>query len=162
MALVSTGYWMTMSIVDTGDQRSNIEFQMTAPDAATAATDAATILAATQAIIDGVVAGYNYGLRFAEDALVLPPGNVQVQNKASLTIQLTTANKKANRQVPTPTIGIFTDTTGPGSNIVDTTDAAILAWVALFEAGNECLLSDGEVAESLVSGKRIHARSNFG
>ncbi len=162
MALVSTGYWLTVGIADAGAQVSTLEFQMTAPDAATAATDAATILAATNAVTDGVVVGYSIQERFEEDALVYPSGGEEIQNKASLTILLSGGSKRANRKIPAPTIGIFTDISGPGRNVVDVSDAAILAWVALFETGNEALLSDGEVADRLLAGKRVHAKSNFG
>ena len=161
MALVSQGYWMTITLADAGDNRSTIEFQMTAPDAATAATDAATILANTQAITDSVVAGYSYGLRFGEDALSLPAG-VQNANKASLTFALASPNKKANRRIPGATIGIFVAAVGQGENIVDIADPALLTWSQMFETGGECLMSDGEVSQTLLAGKRVHAKTRIG
>lgn len=163
MAIVSLGYWMTISLADAGGNISTIEFQMTAPDAATAATDAATILANTQAITDSVVSGYQYGLRFGEDdlAAVLPAG-VQNANKASLTFALAAGNKKANRRVPGATIGIFQAPTGQGENLVDPLDPALVTWATMFESGNECLMSDGEVSSGLLGGKRVHAKTRIG
>ena len=162
MALVSTGYWMTVTIADAGAQTSTITFQMTAPDAATADTDAVAILANTNAITDGVIVGYSIQQRFEENAIVYPSGGEEVQNKVSFTFLLAGRNKRANRKVPAPTIGIFDDISGPGRNVVDTTDANVVAFATMFEAGNECLLSDGESVDRLLSGKRIHAKSNFG
>lgn len=162
MALVSTGYWMTVTIADAGADTSTLTFQMTAPDAATAATDSATVLAALNAITDGIIFGYSLQERFEENNVIYPSGGEEVENKVSFTFLLANSNKRANRKIPAPTIGIFDDISGPGRNVVDSTDADVVTFATLFESGNELLLSDGQNSQRLLSGKRVHAKSNFG
>lgn len=53
---------------------------------------------------------------------------------------------------------MFKDTTGPDSEIVDTTDADVLAYVALFQAAGQATLSDGDVAGGIVNGKQISVK----
>lgn len=163
MALTSVGFFLSVQLVDGGDNTSVLRYELTAADYATAVTDTAIVLAALQAVTDGVVRKYSINHVYGEAAFSFPAATVQVENKASITVLLEgNDNKKANIKIPAPVIGIFVDTTGGGSNVVDLSDAALLAYFALFQTGNECLLSDGEVADSMVSGKRIHAKSNFG
>jgi len=88
---------------------------------------------------------------------------VENEDKASLTVLLTTGGgKKANHKIPAPKITIFTDITGPGANIVDVNDPDLLTYMALFGVGGKAYISDGEVMNSLLSGKRISAKSNNG
>jgi hypothetical protein len=163
MALTSVGFFLSVQLVDGGDNTSVLRYEMTAADYTTAVTDTAVILAALQAITDAVVRKYSINHVFGEAAFSFPAATVQVENKASITVLLEgNDNKKANLKIPAPVIGIFTNPTGGGSNVVDLSDADLVTYFTMFQTGNECLISDGEVADSMVSGKRIHAKSNFG
>lgn len=163
MALTSVGFFLSVQLVDGGDNTSVLRYELTAADYATAVTDTAIILAALQAITDAVVRKYSINHVYGEAAFSFPAATVQVENKASITVLLEgNDNKKANIKIPAPVIGLFVDATGGGSNVVDLSDADLVTYFTLFTTGNECLLSDGEVADSMVSGKRIHAKSNFG
>jgi hypothetical protein len=162
MALVSTGFWGSISVMDNGGQVSVLQYQLTSIDAVTALADIATIRARLEAIIDGEVIRQVYSERFDEASIVFPAAGIEIQNKASLTASLVGRVQKANLKVPTPIIGIFTAPTGGGANVVNLTNAALVAYFSSFQTGGEALISDGEVADALLAGKRIHAKSNLG
>ena len=163
MALTTNGWWLTSTLVDNGGNVTTKRYDLRASDATTAATDVAAIIAAPNAITDSVMSGYRYGEEFIEDSFAYPAAGVENENKASITCLLTTGGaKKANLKIPAPVIGIFVDTTGPSANVVDVTNAALLTYAALFESGGEAYISDGEDLDSLISGKRISAKSNNG
>lgn len=163
MALTSMGYWLTVDLVDGGGDKTRKTYQLTAADAASAATDVAAVIAALQAVTGAVIKTYQYGLRYGEDSLVYPAATVQVENKAAITVQLDAVGaKRAVHTIPAPVIGIFKTATGQGANEVDIADGDLITYMTLFATGNECYISDGETMDLLVSGKRIHAHSNNG
>jgi hypothetical protein len=163
MALTEIGYFLSVQLVDGGDNVSVLRFEMTAATAAAAETDAAIILADLAAITDAVIRKYSLNWVWGEASFSFPAATVQVEDKASISVLLEgNDNKKANIKIPAPVIGIFTSPTGGGANVVDLSDTDLLNFFNNFTTGNQCLLSDGEVAASMVSGKRIHAKSNFG
>lgn len=163
MALVSVGWWLTCSMVDNGGNTTTLRYQLRSADAAAAATDSAAVIAALNAVTNSVMARYAFGERYEENAFAYPAAGVENEDKASLTCLLTTSGqKKANLKVPAPVIGIFVDATGPGANVVDTSDVDLGTYVDLFKTGAECYISDGEDLDSLLSGKRISAKSNLG
>ncbi len=162
MAIVSDGFAGSISVADNGGQVSTLQYELTAIDFIGAAADMVTILAALVGIIDGEVISYRVCEVFIENAITLPAAGVQIQDKASMTVSLVGGPKKANIKVPTPKIIIFTGASGGGADVIDISDGALLVYIALFEAGNQALISDGEEVAALLSGKRIHAKSNFG
>ena len=163
MTLVSTGFWLSVEFVDNGNNRSTRTYQMTAADDAAAAADKATILAAILGVTDAVISGYHYYERFVEDALSYPASGVELQNQALLDFDIVDhPEKTATLTIPAPKPAIFVATSGSGANIIDTSDAALIVFRDLFRTGGELLISDGEVAESLVKGRRIHRKSLYG
>lgn len=101
----------------------------------------------------------------------VPPSSVadvgsEVENLASLSLNLTTAGKFAVVQIPAAEIGIFLGPNGPDKNVVDKNDANLLAFLDNFATGTgDFTLSDGEkidAATPIKSGKRIHRRSTKG
>lgn len=163
MALVSNGYWLTVSLADNGANVSTKRYQLTAADAATAATDVATILAALANVTDSVIVSYHYGLEYKEETVVYPAAGIENENKASITVLLDTGGgKKANHKIPAPKIGLFVAATGSSANIVDVSDTALTTYMAIFESGNQAYISDGETMASILSGKRISAKNNRG
>jgi len=102
----------------------------------------------------------------------VPPSSVadvgsEVENMASLSLNLVTAGKFATLQIPAADIGIFLAPNGPDKNVVDKTDANLLAFLENFEADptGDFTLSDGENIDGttpIKSGKRIHRRSTKG
>jgi len=163
MALTSTGWWLSVALVDNNNDETVKTYQMTAADADTAATDAATVLAALDAVTDSVIRSYYTYERFVEGAFGFPAAGVENQNQALLNFDIVGhPEKSATVSIPAPVIGIFVASSGAGAKIVDTSDAALITFRDLFRTGGELLLSDGEVANSLISGKRRHVASRNG
>jgi len=84
---------------------------------------------------------------------------VQVENIASLAIK-TVGDKNAVAFIPAPVDTIFSGASGDLSNIIDITDADLVAYFNALSANT--LLSDGEIPNVLVGGKRIHRKSRKG
>lgn len=163
MAITSKGWQLAVTVVDNGAQSTTKHYNLRSADATEAAADAAAIIAAFGAITDAVISDYYIKHHYSEDALAYPAAGVQNEDKASITALLTTGgSKKANLKIPAPVIGLFTAASGDGANTVDMSDADLLTYADLFKSGGECYISDGEDLSSLVSGKRISAKSNYG
>lgn len=166
MALGSTGFYLNVSLSDTGGNKSVLRYDLTAADFATAETDAATILAALNAVTDAAVVSYSLGEGFEEDTTYF--GSGEVENVAIISARIdTTEAKEAILRIPAPNVGIFKAASGPDYNIVDAADVALVAYLNLFATGNEALVSDGEALLSPgtagnVQGKRIHRKSRKG
>lgn len=165
MAIVLSGYEVTVSVRDNGGQASTLRYELSAVDMTEAETTANDIIAFLLGVTDSVVASYRVSAVREENALVLPPAGVQNQNKASVTVNLANSAKRANLKIPAPKIDIFAGLTGAAADVVDATNGALLSYVGLYEAGGGVLISDGELvstANPIDGGKRIHAKSNRG
>jgi hypothetical protein len=165
MALAQVSFRTQVSLMDGGGQITTRSYEMVAALYADAITDAAALVAALDAITDATIVGYQIQTVFADDAISgFPAATVQNENQALLIFQLEGVPlHRASLSIPAPTIGIFAGATGPNSNIVDTTDADVLAFRALFLAANDQFyLSDGEQALLLEGGHRRHVRNRFG
>lgn len=162
MALVSRGWFLTMGMVDCGGNQITKTWQLRSADAAAAAIDGAAIRAAFNAVTGSVEVAYSIGERFEENSITYPAAGVENENKASLTLLLTTGNKKANIKIPAPVIGIFMNATGPGANTVDILDVDLNTYTDVFKDAAEAYVSDGEDLDFLLSGKRVHSKSSKG
>jgi len=167
MALVSTGFELTVSLLDNAGDITTKTYELIAADAAAASTARATVLAALGNMTQSVVGNYRLAEVFSEDALVLPGANIDNNVKASITALLSGAgSKKAVLRVPSPPIDIFTAASGGGANIVDGADAAVDAYLGLFRAtGGVALISDGETlkdTDTFVSGSRTSTTKRRG
>lgn len=169
MAQVSTGYWLSVTLVDNGGNTSTKSFQMRADatdpaDYGVALSSAAAVVASLDAITDAVVAGYQLEQRYVEDALALPAVGVQIENQALLDFAIDgNPFKSATLTVPAPVIGIFAGASGVLADTVDVADPALVTFVNQFKGGALLYISDGEDADAtapLKSGRRIHRRSN--
>ncbi len=155
MALVSNGFQLSVSLVDYGGNQTSKLYEMTAPDYDTAILDLAIIMPALINMTDAVISAYSVSQRYVENALSLPTVVNPVSVKAVLTAYINDAgDKKASFDVPSPKIGIFQTAVGAGADIVDTTDAAVLAYKALFDDGEQLFISDGESLGGLIGGIR--------
>lgn len=166
MALVSAGFKLTVTLVDSGNDTSTKNYDLQSATFAEAQTDAATILAALNAVTNAVVRSYSLSEKFEEDAFNFP-ALTEIENQAEIVVRLATLNKTATIYIPAPIPTMFVGANGDSYNIVDATNAPMLAYLALFNAGAEAYLSDGEtisptVAERFKSGKRIHRGSRNG
>lgn len=163
MAIASAGWKVVVNLVDTGGNTTLREYPLTSADAAAAATDAAAVIAALDAITDAAIAGYTIGEVFLEGALVYPAA-AEVENCAEISAKIVGfPNKSATLTIPAPVVGIFTGTTGPAYNVVDMSDAALLTYLGLFDGSGPVTISDGEsIIVSSAVGRRIHKKSRKG
>lgn len=148
------GFWLVLTLVDTQGDPSTMEFELSSADFATAVTDKDAILAAISGVSQSIVASYHLKLIEDEDAFVFPVG-ADNSIKARLSFQILDSVDKARRDIPSPQNAIFVAPTGPNNNVVDTTNAAVIAFAQLFQTGGEAFLSDGEISEFLLGGQRV-------
>lgn len=164
MAITSVGWELHVTLVDSGLNIANKSYELVAADATEAATSAAAILAALDAVTDAAIKGYRIAEVWAETGVFSLPGDCEIENQALLLMRLDgNPFKKATTTIPAPAIGIFNNPTGSGRNVVDTADAAVIAYRTLYQSpGNVATISDGETVDVLESGHRIHRQSNKG
>ncbi len=163
MALVSIGWELAVTCVDNGAQRSTLLYHLRSADYAAAIIDAGNVVAKLGSVMDSIIADYFVKEHFSENALSLPAMGVQNENKASLTCSLAgVGSRKANLKIPGPKDSIFAGTEGGAGNVVDMNDGDVQNYGDLFKSGNECYIARGQDLDTLLSGKRIHAKSNFG
>lgn len=163
MALVSTGFWAVIALVDNGGNVTRKTYHLRAADFTAATTDTGDILDALAAVTDSVIEGYQIEQRFSNDAFSYPAIGVQNENQALLDIAVAdNFNKTATLTIPAPKATLFVGTAGPTANVVDVTDPLILAYVDVFKATGQAYISDGEDADFIKSGRRIHKKNNKG
>lgn len=168
MAIVSTGFVITLSAADQGGNIVNKTFYTdpaVVTDAATCETARAALATLWPTVSELVICGMGCKECFEEDSLTLPTGNVEAENKASITMQLNGTKNKGNIKIPAPVIGIFNGPTGAAANQVDVTDVALQTYLAQWiPATGPFTLSDGQKAQSSTPlvGKRISAKNNNG
>ena len=168
MALVSTGFYANLVVVDAAGNKSTLRHKLLSADIATAVTDAATIVTALNGVTDGVIVSYTVGQGYEEDAAFFAAAGVEIENVALITAKIDDAELKyANLKIPAPNVGIFLAATGPNANVVDAADAALQTYLTMFQTGEILSISDGETLESVgtagnVKGKRIHRGSRKG
>jgi hypothetical protein len=167
MALQVDPVKISVQVVDTGGNTSRKVYptSLTVAVDGIAAIEAArdAVVAALNAVTDGVVLKTGILLGQTEDTALFGAG--EIENVALITVNLATQGKKAVMSIPAPVDGIFVGASGPNYNIVDPTDAAVLAYLALFETGGDFTLSDGEQLDDTTPfnyGKRIHKASTKG
>lgn len=122
-------------------------------------------LSAYMATSDAVLKKYYSYTEHYEEDLVLPASGVHIEDVALLLFDLDgNPTKTATFAINAPKPTVFVATSGVGANIVDTADPAIMGLrdVMLYNSDPLIYISDGELANSLISGKRIHRASRKG
>lgn len=158
MALVNDGYESTWVLGSKNDKtrvvRVNWDATVTTYDEAVTATTAyQTDLLAVSA---GVVKSRRIGAKAVEDAYNRPAdADAEWRDTAQVTVSLAdNPTKTANLLIPMPKIGIFQAAAGVNMDVIDTADADLLAFVDNYKTG-AAMLSDGEKADVILSGKRL-------
>jgi len=166
MALVEkpvAPWCLAVTLVDNGRNETTMRYKMQSTDAATAATDAAAIIAALGDVTACPIKSYQIEHRYVEDALVLPASGVEIQNQAKLTVQLASdPTETGTLIIPGIVPGAFVAASGDNANVIDTGDPDINTYVDLFTATNEAYLSDGELGTLSFKGERRHVKSRRG
>lgn len=169
MALVSTGYGLSVVLVDSGDNKAVLRYVLNSADAVTAATDAASIMTALNAITGAVISKYTLHHLYEENSFSWPAGGVNVEERATVTARLGTSPSKSHTlHIPAPVDALFVATSGPDRNRVDVTETTLQDYIDLFGSGAEAEISDGEYINTalanhgILEGKRTHRRSSRG
>lgn len=167
MTLVVEGFEITLTAADQGDNRVTKTFvcdPAVVTDLATAETARSGLATLWVSVSEAVIVGMSIKQIWYEDAIALPTGNVENENKASITAQILGQNKKANVRIPAPLIAIFNGTTGSAANQIQPGNLSLIAYLEQFTTGEPFYISDGEKLASGIAlvGKRISAKNNNG
>jgi hypothetical protein len=156
MALVSAGWSLSVTLLDNSGNDTTVNYQLRAASATLATTAAGVILTALGAVTGGAIGSYRLTETFVENSISFPTAAFQAEVSASITsLVADEGNKKANYRIPMPIAAVFVSTIGTGANLVNTANAAVLAYHALFASGGQAFLSDGEDAGGLLGGVRV-------
>lgn len=163
MALVSDGFYLSVALKDTSASTSTLRYKLQGADLAAAVANAAIIIPLLEATTLSNISGYSVGQQFVENAFALPVG-AENASKAEINGLISgQPNKTGQFRIPAPSVTIMVAASGPGYNQVDLESANLQAYAAIFEVGGNAFISDGEnlgdVAGSLVSGKRVSVKS---
>lgn len=169
MALTSVGYEGYVNLIDTEGSRSNMRYALTAIDHAGALSSMSDVIAALDAVTDAVIESYGVLTKYAEDNLTLP-ATAEIEKRAVISCKIEDSfpTKYVNLFIPAPNVGIFLAATGPNAAVVDTNDAALIAYLELFGAGtNVATVSDGEqivapATAGAFTGRKGHRGSRSG
>lgn len=170
MAIVVGRRFLVMELIDNGRNMTSRRFQIVNDeedeDAELNASTAATaFVTAFMGTTDAALVSWHTYLEHVEDALAIPASGVQVEDTALLLFSIDgMPQKSATLSIPAPKPGIFVASAGDGANIVDTGDAAVIALRDAMLANSDPLIyvSDGELVDSLISGRRVHRKSRKG
>lgn len=168
MAIVSNGFWLTVTLSDNGGNTGTQTFQgdpAILVDFATALTQSQGLVADLDALTDLVITGYNVQERFFEDSIALPPANIELENKARISYSIQDTNKKGTLDLSSPvtTPGVvWQAASGAAANQVAVSSTEIQNYFDNFRTTGGFLISDGEKANQVLVGKRISAKNNNG
>jgi len=162
MALVAGGYNLSFTFRDQQSNTSSVVYETTVIDEATAETLRDDFIAAYNAVGNAQIIRADIIKVLEENAPANPVG-AEVQEKASLTLQLNGTADKANLNLVSPLDAIFTNSgVGISGNEVNTAFPALLTFVELWEngrVGGNLLISDGQAIVSggggLLVGRRV-------
>ncbi len=166
MALQNLGWSLAVVLSDIGGNKFTLRYSMTAADYTNAAIDRTTIINALDAVTNCVLVSHTLSEKVAEDGPVF--GSAEGENQAAISAKLVAPGKPdAQISIPAPIDAMFVGTSGPDYNQVNPANVPLVSYVALFEAGAEATISDGDsVRDSSVAGnftgKRIHKASRKG
>jgi len=164
--LEQDGIFVAYQFEDEDGNKTTRRFQLQwDTDLATTLANAEAMRVSLQAITDAAVNRMIVGLQYDEDSPVARGG--ENQEVAHLSVSLvenapTGMSKTAVIELPAPDAGIRVAPTGPGSNLIDTADAALATFLAHFLPGGEAYLSHGQDMIEITGGYVHHKESKKG
>lgn len=167
MAIVSAGWELTVDFADNGGKPFGTRvYDLVQTDGTLVPAVVTSMLTKIQNATDASIAGYRIAEKFINDALTLPGAGVQNENQLLWTAPIVgRPDKSAVLSIPAAKIALFTNTSGKGANIANIANAALAAYVGMFDptVGDEAYISDGEQIVSLSgSGHRRHVKNSNG
>lgn len=151
MALTSMGWMLSVTLRDSGFNTTTKEYQVRGTTHTAVQADATAIITALQAVTDGGVQSYRLTERYAD---VNFGGGAGEAEELAIVTGISSSARGVVLEIPAPKIGLFKNTTGVDKNIVDMTDTALQAYIALFASGGHAYVSDGESWVTSVDGQR--------
>jgi len=162
MALVpvgnGAGFWCTVTLIDTQNDKSTLEFEMQSADYATALTDVDGILTALAGVTDASIGTVHLSYRRERDDFAYPVVTCNNSEKARIIVQLVGSTKKATIDIPAPKNAIFVSPVGAQNQIVNLVDASVINYINNFQTGGQAYISDGEVSDFGIRGERVTSR----
>lgn len=161
MAIISKGFFLTVTLQDSGLSKTTKEWELRGATLADAVTNANGFLALLNPVTDANVVSYNISQRFVEDAPSIPSSG-QVESLAIVSVR-TSGGNGATIEVPAPVDLLFDALTGDGQNNVNTAYQPLVDYYGAYLAvGGKVFVSDGESATLLVKGQRGTKKSRQG
>jgi len=160
MALVAGRWWVVYDLVESSGKNCTKRFEIGNPaDYAAAVAAEAALRPDFVAVTDMAIRSMHLYEEYVEAALAYP-ASTEKENQALLSFEISgMPNKTATMAIPGAKADIFVAATGPNRDIIDTADAAVIAFVANFTSG-VFYVSDGEQAENLIGGVRRHVKNS--
>ena len=169
MALAALGWKLVANIRDRGKGKTSRTFWFVQSDVAGdmsgLETTAAAWVTAFNNVSDAKIASYSISKVFADNAYTPPTlATSEVEGHAEISAAINNIpNKFATIDIPGPKDAIFVATSGSNADVVNVANAAVLAYVGMFNSINtQFYLSDGEVVDGdtpNLTGKRTHSGS---
>ena len=163
MAIAAAGFKGTLTVVDNGRNSTTKTYMLKSANIGAAITDMADIVTAFAAVSDAAIVGYTVQALFEEGALALPASGVQLEDTALITCTIVGEPlKSASFSIPAPKPSIFVGLSEENANIVNTENAAVDAYFSVFQLNGQAYISDGESAQTMKKGRRVHRGSRNG
>jgi len=163
MAKIFTQWELRVDFVDQGRNTTSRTYGLDFGDAdlvADVEAAASNVVAALGNISNCFVTGFSIRKVYADDNVIVPT-NAQVENTGVVSVDIDgNPLKKATLSIPGVSPSVFVDTvSGPNNNIMNLVNADLVTFVDLFKTTGVATLSDGEYANAIVDGVRVHRRS---
>lgn len=154
------GFFATVQIMDKGEEKATLTVELRSATFAAALTDIASWVTNFVAVSEAEVLGYNIQQKFVNDAIIVPAAG-QLQEKARVAFRLENTSEYETLDIPAPRATIFVSTNGADSEIVDTSDAALIAYTNLYKSTGIAFISDGEALDQISRGERVSTRKGM-
>lgn len=153
MAIIKKGYFLNVTLQDSGFNSTSKEYALRGADFAAASTNAASMISALDAVSDAKIARYAISERWYDNAFSAPVAG-EVEELAIISVR-TSGGNNATVEIPAPIAGAFKGTSGTDKNVVDLTNASVDAYLDQFFAiGGSAYISDGESISVAIEGQR--------
>jgi hypothetical protein len=163
MAIVasSPAFKSTIQLVATNGKSMPVNLSLTAGTYDEAVTAVLAFLTDLAGVSAGNVKSYTITATAIQDALALPTDQDAEYGEAATVTGKMEGNplKPWTLKIPMPKAGIFVATAGENRDVVDITDAALIAYLANFTStGDVATVSDGEFIDPLLvsNGRRVN------
>lgn len=147
MAFVSTGFEVTITIIDKGSNITTKTLGVRGADFDEATTNALAYRVALTNVMASVITGFRVSEVYAEDTLVLPTGDTAINSMQAILSGLIEGDplKRATWTIPGPLPLVFNSTTaGENYDIVNPANSFVLALTNQYKAAGSVFISDGE------------------